>query len=123
MEWRSAHAKWQPPSPVRPADDGHQFGDLVALVVLIAARDGVLDAMADVIAQHLFLDPPQRGTYRGNLRDDVDAVAVLVDHFRQAADLALDPAQTLLTGSLDVFSHPAYIPLQGMGYKARWRQG
>jgi hypothetical protein len=61
-------------SSVRPTDDSHQFGDLVALVRLVAAGDGALDAMADVIAQDLFLDPPQRGTDRRNLRDDVDAI-------------------------------------------------
>jgi hypothetical protein len=123
MEWRSAHAKWQPPSPVRPADDGHQFGDLVALVVLIAARDGVLDAMADVIAQHLFLDPPQRRANRRDLRDDVNAIAVLLDHFGQPAHLTLDAAEPLLNRRLDVFLHAAYIPLHGMGFKRRWRQG
>src|ERR1700682_4028649 len=105
--------------PIGPADHGHQFRDLFPLIGLVAAGDRMFDAMRHVIPQHLFLDAPQRGAYRGNLRHDVDAVAVLVDHFRQAANLALDPAQALLTGSLDVFSHPSYIPLQGMGYKAR----
>src|SRR5258708_2065830 len=81
----------------------------------------MFDAVRHVIPQPLFLDAPQRGAPRGNLRDDIDAVAILVDHFRQAADLAFDPAQALLTGSFDVFSHPAYIPLLGMGYK--WTLG
>jgi hypothetical protein len=67
-----------------------------------------------MIPQHLFLDAPERGPHRRYLRDDIDAIAVLVDHFRQAANLALDPAQPLLTGCLDVFPHPVYIPLQGM---------
>src|SRR6202011_5968591 len=59
----------------------------------------------------------QRGPHRRNLRDDIDAVTVVVDHFGQAADLAFDPAQPFLTGCLDVFSHGPYIPLQGIGCK------
>ena len=74
--------------------------------------------MRHVIAQYLLLDAPQRGADRRYLRDDVDTVAVLVDHLRQAANLAFDPAEAFLAGSLDVFSHTAYIPLQGMGFKA-----
>jgi Cu+-exporting ATPase len=70
-----------------------------------------------VIFQYLFFETPQRGSHRRYLGNDIDAVAVLVDHLRQAADLALDPAQAFLARCLDVFSHAAYIPLQGMGYK------
>src|SRR5262245_137631 len=77
----------------------------------------MLDAMRDMIAQNFLLDAAQRRAHRGDLRDDVDAVAVLVDHLRQAADLALDPAQALLQGCLDVLPHAAYIPLQGIGFK------
>lgn len=80
----------------------------------------MLDAMGDVVAQHLLLDPAQRGPHRRDLRDDVDAVAVVLDHPGEAAHLALDPAQALLTGSLDVFSHTAYIPLQGIGFKGHF---
>jgi hypothetical protein len=103
--------------PVGPADYGHQFRDLFPLIGLVAAGDRVFDAMRHVILQNLFFDAPQRGPHRRDLGDDVDAVAVLLNHFGQAADLALDPAEAFLTGCLDVFSHAAYIPLQGMGYK------
>ena len=75
--------------------------------------------MRHVIPQDLFLDTAKRGPHGRYLGHDVDAVAVLVDHFGQAADLALDPAEALLTGCLDVFSHAAYIPLQGIGFKCR----
>jgi len=34
-----------------------------------------------VIPEHFFLDAPQRGTHGRDLRDDIDAIAVLVDHF------------------------------------------
>src|SRR3981189_2998567 len=73
--------------------------------------------MRHVISEHFFLDAPERGAHGRDLRDDIDAIAVLVDHLGQAADLALDPAQAFLTGCLDVFAHALYIPLQGMGYK------
>src|SRR5215475_2408733 len=104
---------------VRAADYIHQFRDLFPLIGLVAAGNGVLDAMSDMIAQHLLLDAAERGAHRGDLRDDVDAVAVLVDHFRQAPNLAFDPAEPLLNRCLDVLSHVAYIPLQGIGFKGR----
>src|SRR6202022_2016392 len=103
--------------PVSPTDYRHQFRYLFPLIGLVAARNRVFDAMRHVISEHLFLDAPERGTHGRDLRDDIDAIAVLVDHFGQAADLALDPAQAFLTGCLDVFSHAAYIPLLGMGCK------
>ena len=104
--------------PLRPANHRHQFRNLFPLIRLVTARDGVLDAMGDVVLQDLFLDTAQRGAHRRYLRDDVDAVAVLLDHFRQAANLALDPAETFSDGCLDVLAHAAYIPLPGIGYKA-----
>jgi hypothetical protein len=75
--------------------------------------------MRHVIPQDLLLDAAKRRPHGRDLGDDVDAVAVLVDHLGEAADLALDPAETLLTGCLDVFSHAAYIPPQGIGFKGR----
>jgi len=107
--------------PVRPANHGHQLRYLFPLIGLVAAGDRVFDAMRHVIPEHLFLDTPERGSNRRYLRDDIDAVAILVDHSGQAADLAFDPAQAFLAGCLDVFSHPHYIPLQGMG--CNWHAG
>ncbi len=73
----------------------HDFSDLAPLVVLVAAGDGVLDAMGDVIAENLLLGPAQRRAHGGDLGDDVDAVAVVADHAGEPADLALDAAQAL----------------------------
>ena len=95
---------------VGTANHGHQLRDLFALIGLAAAGDGVFDAMRDVVPQHFFLDAAQRRPHCGDLRDDIDAVAVFIDHFGEPANLALDPAETFLTGHLDVFSHAAYIP-------------
>src|SRR5437762_177563 len=71
--------------------------------------------MADVILQNLFLDPAQRGAHRADLRHDVDAVAILVDHLRKPAHLAFDPVQPFLAGCLDLVSHGVYVPLRGIG--------
>src|SRR4051812_8894281 len=113
-----------PRLPVRPANHGHQFRYLCALIRLVATRNRVFDAMRHVILEHFFLDAPQRRTDRRDLGDDIDAIAVLVHHPGQAAHLALDAVQTLLTGRLDVFSHAAYIPLAGIcckaGRSSRW---
>ena len=68
---------------------------LLPLVGLVAGGDRVLDAMGDVVAQDLLLDAAQRGAHRGDLRHDVDAVAVLLDHAGEAAHLAFDAAQPL----------------------------
>src|ERR1043166_1725867 len=95
--------------PVRAADHFHQFRDFFPLIGFVAACDRMLDAVGDVIPQYLLLDAPERGADGGNLRHDVDAVAVLIDHLREAADLALDPAEAFLNGSLDVLAHGPYI--------------
>src|ERR1700682_3867207 len=111
----------QPNFPVSPTDYANKFRSFFPLSVLVAARNRIVDAMRHVTPEHFFLDTPERGTHGRYLRDDIDAIAVLVDHLGQAANLALDPAQTFLTGCLDVFSHVAYIPLQGMGCKCQRR--
>jgi hypothetical protein len=56
----------------------------------------MLDAMRDVIAQHFFLEPAKRRTRRRNLRHNVDAVTVLVDHARNPAHLTLNADQAPL---------------------------
>jgi hypothetical protein len=98
-------------------DDVHQLRDLLALIGAVAGDDRVLDAMGDVIAQDLLLGAPQRGAHRRDLRDDVDAVAVVLDHAGEAADLPLDPVEPLETGRLDILAHAPYIPLPGTSFK------
>jgi Cu+-exporting ATPase len=79
----------------------------------------VLDAVGDVIAQHLLLDAAQGGADRGDLRDDVDAIAVRLDHAGEPADLALDPLEPLEAGCLDPGTHGRYIPRRGIWFKLR----
>src|SRR5689334_5370911 len=73
--------------------------------------------MRHVVPQDLLLKPAQGGAHGRDLGDDVDAIAIVLDHFRQPANLTLDPAQPLLTGCLDVLPHALYIPPWGMGCK------
>ncbi len=81
----------EPQLPVGSANDVHQLRYFLALIGSVTARDRVFDAMQHVIPEHFFLDAPQGGTHGRDLRHDIDAIAVLVDRFGQAADLALDP--------------------------------
>ena len=77
-------------SAAGPRQHIDQLVDLAALLTAVAAGDRVLDAVADMILQNLLLDPPQRSAHRRNLREDVDAVAIALDHTGDPAYLALD---------------------------------
>ena len=57
-----------------------EFGDLVALLLLVATGDRVLDAMAYVVLQNRFFDPAQRCLDSGNLGDHINAVSIFIDH-------------------------------------------
>src|SRR6266545_7107569 len=103
--------------PFRAAHDLHQLFNFSALISLTARGNRTLHAMCDVVAQDLLFHTSERCAHRRNLRDDVDAIAILVDHPRDAAHLALDPAQSLGAQCLDVFSHAVYIPLEGISCK------
>src|SRR5262245_61633041 len=102
------------PSAIRAAEHVHQLGDLAPLLALVAGRDRAFDAMPDMVAQHLLLDLAQRGTHRADLGHDVDAVAILIDHAREPADLAFDPFQAFQRRGLGLLSHTSYIPPRGI---------
>src|SRR5215471_15776353 len=93
---RSNSALWS--LPVRAAYHLHQFRNLATLIGLVAGGDRVFHAMGDVITQNFFLDAAERGAHSRNLCDEVDAIAVFVDHLREAAHLAFDSAEPLLNG-------------------------
>jgi hypothetical protein len=54
-----------------------------------------LHAVAGVVVKEAEGDLVERGLDRGDLRQDVDAVAVLLDHPSDAADLALDTGEAV----------------------------
>jgi hypothetical protein len=51
--------------------------------------------MRDVLTQDFLLDPAQRSPDRSDLCDDVDAVAILLDHAGNSTHLAFDTAEAL----------------------------
>ena len=55
----------------------------------------MLDAMADVLPENFLFEAPQRGAGRRDLRHDVDAVAIVLDHAGEAANLSFDPVEAL----------------------------
>jgi len=112
-----ANKKASDRSAFRAAKDVHELGDLAALLGLVARSDGVLDAVRHVIGKYLFLGAAQRGAHRRQLRDDIDAIAVLLDHAGQAAHLAFDPRQAPEHRTLGNVSHRPYIPLPGTRFK------
>lgn len=57
----------------------------------------MFDTVANMIAQDFFFKATQRGPDSGDLRHDVDAVAILFDHAGKPADLPLDLRQALCT--------------------------
>src|SRR3954447_22101555 len=109
---RPAHAQRRPSSAGRPRQHVDQLVHLAALFAAVTACDRMLDTVADMILQDLLLDAPQRGAYRRDLGEDVDAVAVMLDHAGDPAHLALDSAEATKTRSLGLFAHVAYIPPQ-----------
>src|SRR4029077_18635306 len=65
-------------------------------VGLVAAfGDGLRHAVAEVLVEQAERHRLQGAVDRADLGEDVDAGLVLVDHLRDATDLALDPAQPL----------------------------
>ena len=75
------------------------------------------DAGGDVIAQDDIFHAGERRPHGGDLGDDVDAVAILVEHPCHAAHLTFDPVEAFPARRLDVLSHARYIPPQGISLK------
>src|SRR2546423_14756813 len=94
-----------------------QFSRLLALLLGIATDDRAFDAMMKVALEHFGLDPRERRPNGLQLRQDVDAVAVLFDHARNAAHLAFDSAQAIeqsaFHAGLPGHTPMGYLPLDG----------
>jgi hypothetical protein len=74
----------------------------------------MLDAMGDVVAQDFLLDPAQRRLCRCYLRHHVDAIAIVLHHSGEAADLAFNSFQSPQTRGLDLCAHSDHIPPWGI---------
>src|SRR5688500_12022798 len=83
--------------PCRPLAAAHEAADgsheLVGLVRLVLrAHDAVPGVLVEEAEGHLV----ERRLDRGDLRDHIDAVAVVVDHALHSTDLAFHAPQALL---------------------------
>jgi DNA-binding FrmR family transcriptional regulator len=76
------------------------------LVGGVAAGDRTLDAVLDMVLEDLVLHAPERRPHRPDLGEDVDAVAVLLDHPRDPAHLPLDPPEPVAHAPLRLVAHP-----------------
>lgn len=87
------------------AEHIHDLGELYALILLVAAGDRMLDAVGHVVTKNLFLGTAQRRPDRRNLGDDIDAVAVVLDHPSEPADLAFDALEPFRDGGFCFWLH------------------
>ena len=76
--------------PGHPTDRRDQFLNLVPLVSHIARGECSGDTMRDVIAEDLFLDFMQGGADGVDLRQHIHAIAIVLDHSKQTANLTFD---------------------------------
>src|SRR5690348_10014379 len=79
----------------RLAEQVHQFGKFDPRLLWITAFDGIGHAMIGMGLQQFILDLAQRGLDGLDLRQDVDAIAIFLDHAGDTADLALDAGKAL----------------------------
>jgi len=96
----------------------HELGNLAALLGPVTARDGMLNAICHMVGEDFLLHRAQSGSHCRNLRNDVDAIAVCLDHAGETTDLALDALQAFQRRGLGFRVHSLYIPLGGS-----WFQG
>ena len=80
-------------SPAAIVEYFHQLVDLDLALAVVAGMEGVCDAVLQVVVQDLLLDLVERRPHRAHLVDDVDAIAIFLDHAGNAAHLAFDPAE------------------------------
>jgi hypothetical protein len=83
----------------------HKLGDFAPLIRCITRLNRMLDTMLDVVLKNRILNLLERGLYCIDLVDDIDTIAVVRDHARDTANLALDAAQSHSGRFLDRVSH------------------
>ena len=72
-------------------DGAHQLIGHLFWVAVLATDDAVLSVVVEQPKRHLV----ERGLDGGDLSDDLDAVALVINHPLHAANLALDPPEAL----------------------------
>ena len=83
---------WAAQLAISSNDHRHKLLDFASPIRLASRRGRMLDTMADVITEYFFFDPPKRRSDRRDLRDNVDAVPVLLDHSGDPSNLTFNPS-------------------------------
>jgi hypothetical protein len=97
-------------SALRAREDIHQFRNLPALLGLVAALDRAFDAVADMVAQDFVLDLAECGAHRRQLRENVDTIALVLNHAGKPADLPCNSVEAFERFGLGFLLHAVYIP-------------
>src|SRR6476646_2419590 len=93
---KATESAWMTASIIRSSPQQTLHGERRLAHVRVGVRscdEAVRDAMSEVVLQQRHGDLVQRTGDRGDLREDVDAVGVLLNHPLDPADLTLDPAK------------------------------
>jgi|GEM_PF-5651814 len=91
-------------------EDAYQLFNLPFAFFLITGSNRISDAVAHVILEHETLHARQRSTRGLNLGDDVDAIAVVVNHAHQATHLPLDTGKPCTRALPGFWCHGLTIP-------------
>lgn len=87
-------------------------------------RVGTDHTVVSVVVEQSQGDLVKRGVDCGQLGQDVDAVAIVLDHALDAADLSLDPAQALeelvLARRVAARGHGAFVSVHGSTMHTGW---
>jgi hypothetical protein len=86
-------AAWYPPGPDEAGDRGGGLADLLGTALAVLGN-GLRHAVAEVVFQEPERDRLQCPGDRRDLRENVNAVLILVNHPLQAAHLPFDAAQS-----------------------------
>src|SRR5207247_6394765 len=92
-----------------------QFVGLRLRLTLVARSESAGDAVFDVLVEDLERERLERRIHSRDLGEDVDAVAVVLDHPLDPADLSFDPVQALDERAL-VFRVPVGLLLADLGH-------
>lgn len=95
------------------AEQFDQFRRLLALLGDIAGDDRVFDAMVEMVLQEVRFHARERGANGAQLREDIEAIALVLDHLRDTAHLPFDAAQAI-DQVRSVMHAAAYIPPWGI---------
>ena len=105
-------------SAFRTAQHGCEFGNFAPLVGFAAGRNGLFNAVRDMIGENFLLRTSERRLHCRNLRYYVNAITIFFDHPSKAANLTFNSFESLERRRLDVLAHSSYIPLPGIRFKS-----